>query len=67
MSTFEVQLGPRSYPIHIGENILTQVDESIPGDTVFIISNETVAPLYLETVLANCRQRRSHSLVLPDG
>ncbi len=67
MSTFEVRLGPRSYPIHVGENIFAQVDECIPGDTVFIVSNETVAPLYLETVLANCGQRLSHSLVLPDG
>ena len=67
MSVFEVQLGWRSYPIHIGENILAHVDECIPGDTVLAVSNKTVAPLYLETVLANCGQRRSHSLVLPDG
>lgn len=67
MSAFEVQLGRRSYPIHIGENLLAQVDEYIPGDTVLVVSNKTVAPLYLETVLANCGQRQSHSLILPDG
>jgi len=70
MTVFEVQLGKRSYPIYIGENILEQslyLQKHIHGDRVFIISNEKVAPLYLETVLANCKQYRCHHLILPDG
>ena len=70
MTVFEVQLGKRSYPIYIGENILQQslyLHKHIHGDRVFIISNEKVAPLYLETVLTNCKQYRSHHLILPDG
>ena len=70
MTVFEVQLGKRSYPIYIGENILEQslyLQKHIHGDRVFIISNEKVATLYLETVVANCKQYRCHHLILPDG
>jgi 3-dehydroquinate synthase len=70
MTTFEVQLGKRSYPIYIGENLLTQsecLNKHIHGDTVFIVSNDKVAPLYLETVLTNYKQCRPHHLILPDG
>ncbi len=67
MITFEVQLGRRSYPIYIGKNVIAQLSRHIRGDAVFIISNETVAPLYLQDVLAHCGQHRLHQLILPDG
>lgn len=67
MTTFEVQLGRRSYPIYIGRNVLAQLSRRIRGDAVFVVSNEIVAPLYLQAVLAHCGQHRSHQLILPDG
>ena len=46
-----IDLGERSYPIYIGEGLLDQPEWLTPhiaGRQVAIVSNETVAPLYLE-------------------
>jgi 3-dehydroquinate synthase len=51
MKTVEVELGDRSYPIYIGAGLLQQGEllrKHIPGKRVLIVTNETVAPLYLE-------------------
>lgn len=51
MQTLKVELGERSYPIHIGEGLLDQPELLAPhivGRQVAIVSNTTVAPLYLE-------------------
>ena len=48
-----VDLGERSYPIFIGEQLLTNADYLTPyihGKQVMIVTNTTVAPLYLDTV-----------------
>ncbi len=52
-TTLHLDLGKRSYPIHIGTGLLDQVslyEPHIRGRQVMIVSNETVAPLYLERV-----------------
>ncbi len=70
MTTFEVQLGKRSYPIYIGEKLLTKshyLQNHICGDSVFIVSNEKVAPLYLESILQNLTEYKVHQIILPDG
>jgi len=70
MTKFEVQLGERSYPIYIGKNIReepTYLSKHVHGGTVFIISNDKVAPLYLDAILNNCRKYICHHLILPDG
>ena len=49
----EVGLGDRSYPIHIGEALLTRADLLLPalaGRDVLIVTDENVAPLYLEAL-----------------
>jgi len=59
MKTFDVQLGKRSYPIYIGENLLALPQYflgHISGANVFIITNETIAPLYLDKVLESCKK-----------
>lgn len=69
-STLQVDLGKRSYPIYIGENLLDQTDilkKHIPGNSALIVSNETVAPLYLKKVEALLSGLRYHSVILPDG
>ncbi len=52
MLTVQVELKERSYPIYIGENLLT--DSSVyplkSGDKVMIVSNPTVAEFYLQSV-----------------
>lgn len=70
MKTFDVQLGNRSYPIYIGGNLLAQSNlflDHIPNESVFIISNEKVAPLYLEQVLDSCKRLNCEVKILPDG
>jgi len=65
-----VELGARRYPIRIGSGLLAdaaQWREALPGKHVLVVSNETVAPLYLERVCAGLRERTFSTLILPDG
>ena len=46
-----VSLGDRSYPIYIGEALLNSseiVSRHIRGSQILVVSNETIAPLYLD-------------------
>jgi len=70
MKTLTVDLGDRSYPIYIGNNLLTNpqlISPHIPGQQVLIVTNVTVGPLYLEKVQAALKQFTVQSLALPDG
>jgi 3-dehydroquinate synthase len=70
MITLTVDLGERSYPIYIGENLLGNnglVLEHIPGKNVLVVSNETVAPLYLDQTLAMLSGKHVKTCILPDG
>ncbi len=72
MRTLTVNLGSRSYPIHIGAGLLAQPD-LIPGKfrkgKVVVVTNQTIAPLYLHTVVAGLRAGGAECIpiVLPDG
>jgi 3-dehydroquinate synthase len=68
--TLRLDLGERSYPIHIGRGLLDQGDlyrQHLDGNQVLVVSNEVVAPLYLERVMDALSGFQLHSLVLPDG
>ena len=70
MKTLTVDLGERSYPIHIGTGLLDRAElltPHIPGRQVLVVSNETVAPLYLERLLASLNGFRVESVILADG
>ncbi len=70
MNTIQVQLGDRSYPIYIGVDSLCQPDlltRHIKSKQVVIVTNETVAPLYLERVSDHLRQYQLEVVILPDG
>lgn len=70
MKTLHVDLGERSYPIHIGPGLLGRADLLAPhvgGTQVMIVSNETVAPLYLDAVRAACAGFQVAEVILPDG
>lgn len=70
MHTLEVSLGERSYPIHIGAGTLLRADLlacALRGRQVLIVSNSTVAPLYLAKLKALLANRQVEECILPDG
>lgn len=70
MTTLNVDLGERSYPIFIGDTLLGQNDllkTYIPGNSALIVSNTTVAPLYLEKTQAMLSGLKQEAVILPDG
>jgi len=70
MITLTVDLGDRSYPIYIGEDLLGDKSillQHIPGKNVLVVSNETVAPLYLDITLAMLPGKHIETCILPDG
>lgn len=72
MQTLQVALGERSYPIHIGQNLLANVSLILPHlrrKQVAIVTNTTVAPLYLEKLSQPLRESGVTviPIILPDG
>ncbi len=70
MSMLEVELGARSYPIHIGPDLLGDpqlVAPYITGTQVMIVTNETVAPLYLQKTSEAFSAFQVENVILPDG
>ena len=71
-TTLQVSLGERSYPILIGASLLTDVAGLIPflpAQRVALVTNETVYPLYGETLASALRELGVEVLpiCLPDG
>jgi 3-dehydroquinate synthase len=72
MQTLHVEFAERSYPIHIGENLLERAELILPHlqrKQVAVVTNTTVGPLYLERL---CTPLRSQGvtvvpITLPDG
>lgn len=67
-----VDLGDRSYPIFIGEQLLQNhklLTDYIHGSSALIVTNTTVAPLYLDRVESslNDSQIRYDTVILQDG
>lgn len=72
MQTLEVSLGDRSYPIHIGSQLLTQANLILPHlkrKQVAIVSNTTVAPLYMDKLTQPLQSAGVNviEIILPDG
>ncbi len=72
MQTLTVALGERSYPIHIGAGLISRPDLILPHlkrKQVAIVTNTTVAPLYLDKLAAPLKQQGVEviDVVLPDG
>ena len=70
MQTVKVDLADRSYMVYIGSGMLGKQHPAFDvttGSTVLIVSNETVAPLYLETLKKSLAGADVHSLISPDG
>ncbi|WP_346838513.1 3-dehydroquinate synthase [Microbulbifer sp. SAOS-129_SWC] len=71
MHSLNVELGERSYPILIGAQLLGDpqyLQRYIRGRQVCVITNETVAPLYLSRLLDGLQGfDKLDTLELPDG
>ena len=68
--TITVDLGDRSYPIIIGSGLLGggfDLAEYVAGPDCLVVSNETVAPLYLEKIRPCLAGKTVETIVLPDG
>ncbi len=66
----QVDLDERTYPIHIGENLIGDPRYLVPhvrGTQVMVVSNETVAPLYLDRLMPALEGFQTASVVLHDG
>jgi 3-dehydroquinate synthase len=70
MNTIKVELAANAYPVYLGQGLLG--DASLwrrhlgPGK-VLVVSNETVAPLYLQTLLSALSGHQVDVHVIPDG
>jgi 3-dehydroquinate synthase len=65
-----VELGTRSYPILIEAGLLGRPDlfrQHLPAQDVLVVSNTTVAPLYLPALRTSLGSRRVVEVILPDG
>ena len=70
MQTVNIDLAERSYTVYIGSGVLGKAHpafEVARGSTVLIVSNETIAPLYLDALVGSLADANVHSLILPDG
>jgi len=70
LKTLTVKLGERSYPVHVGANLLSRKEVLTPWTAdrqVLVVTNTTVAPLYLDTLIASLSARQIVTHVLPDG
>jgi 3-dehydroquinate synthase len=68
--TLNLDLGERSYPIHIGPGLISQSElyrPHIRGRQIMLVSNATVAPLYLSTVRETLAGYQLEQVILPDG
>ncbi len=70
MKKLLVELGERSYPIYIGSGLLSRSElytRHIKSKQVMVVTNVTIAPLYLDAVLKNLQGYSVETVILPDG
>jgi 3-dehydroquinate synthase len=70
VQTLQVDVGHSIYPITIGSGLLSNrelLEQQIPGRDFLIVTNTTVAKLYLAKLTGSFSQRRIADCILPDG
>src|SRR5210317_1221864 len=68
--TLQVDLGDRAYPIYIGSDLISNPEffaQHIKGSRVMVVSNTTVAPLYLDQLKQALVDFNVSEVILPDG
>jgi 3-dehydroquinate synthase len=66
----DIALGERSYPILIGPDLLRDeatLTAAVTARSLLIVTNQTIAPLYLDALKRSLPGRRVAELILPDG
>ena len=72
MQTVRVALGERAYPVHVGAGLLARAEliaAALPRPRVAIVTNEVVAPLYLDRLAGalGAAGVQVATVVVPDG
>ena len=70
LKILNVDLGDKSYPIYIGRDLLsdkTYFEKHISGQQVMVVTNSTVAPIYLDKVIKLLDKFNVEATILPDG
>lgn len=70
MRQLQLPLKDNPYTIHIGENLLndeTLLSSFCIGGNVLIVSNNVVAPLYIDKLNEKLRDKTVHQLIIRDG
>jgi 3-dehydroquinate synthase len=70
VQTLHVDVGHSHYPITIGSGLLTNrelLEQQIPGRDLLVVTNATVAKLYLAKFTGSFAQRHIGDCILPDG
>lgn len=70
ITQLNIQFTNHEYPIYIGENLLSDaslLNRHVESQQVLIVTNETIAPLYLNTVQQAFASVQCNVLVLADG
>jgi 3-dehydroquinate synthase len=70
INTIPVALDRNAYNIHVGENLLHEPEylfTSIKGKQVMLVSNDTIAPIYLEKIKTILSAYQCDAVILPDG
>jgi len=70
MEKLLVDLGDRSYPISIGQHLLADTalfKHAIKGNKVMIVTNDVVAPLYLNACKETLKDYQIDDVILADG
>ena len=70
MQTLQVDVGHSRYPITIGSGLLSNqnwLKAQIPAGDLMIVTNTTVARLFLTRLIANLPDRHIGECILPDG
>lgn len=70
MKRIDIPLGERSYPVLVGHGLLTEPEtwtDDLPEGPVVIMSNDRVAPLYLDTLTAALGDRDVAVFIVRDG
>ena len=70
MNIIDVQLAAGRYPVYLGRGLLGNAEpwrKHLGPGSILIVSNDTVAPLYLGVLRAALGERRAEVHVIPDG
>ena len=70
MKTIDIELPGRAYPVYLGRELLSHGplwEKQLGDGRVLVVSNETVAPLYLDSLLDTLGTRDVEVHVIPDG